>query len=67
MTYVVVKNTSFMEGRNTNQTKNSRGPVSVNVGGVQYNFGNEETKTLPEYIALQVLAADNRLVEISRS
>lgn len=70
MSNVVIKY-SVMEGNeNTNQTKSFGGisPVSVTLSNYQtYTWGPNESHTLADPYAGEALAADNRLVEVSRS
>ena len=67
---VVIKY-SVMEGnQNTNQNKSFSGNSPVRVtdsAGHRWAFGPNESKTIPEPYANEVLAADNRLKEVSRS
>lgn len=69
MANIVIKNTGAQEGREVNQTKAFTGVsnVSLTLDGKQIVWGPGESKTLTSPFAEQALAADNRLVEISRS
>jgi hypothetical protein len=70
MANIVIKY-SVMEGNeNTNQNKGNGGlsPVTVTLSnGQQYSWGPNASHTLVSPFGEEALAADNRLVEISRS
>lgn len=70
MSNVVIKY-SVMEGyANTNQNKSFSGnsPVTVTLSnGQTYTFGPNQTHVFADNFAVEVLAQDNRLKEVSRS
>lgn len=70
MGYVVIKYTVMQDqGQgNTDQKKVERGPVCVtDSAGKTWCWGPNESKTIPSPYAEEILAAENRLTEISRS
>lgn len=70
MSYVVIKRSVMVDQgqQSTDQKVVEEGPVTVTLSnGQTLSWGPNESKTLQEPFASEVLSADNRLEEVSRS